>query len=138
MGQCVRARAETVHQQQADVRAAGFPKLENLADHQVEEIHAIADGEQAFRTLQTHAGAEAAIELDDDRLREKQGIGFSRRGDFLEGSKSLRRRDGVLGNHPRFIAAQGLVIPAEGTDRGVAHAGGGHLGFESVKVCHRC
>ena len=68
MLQCLMTGAEAVHQQQAHVRAAELAQIEDLTQHKIEEIHALADRQEALGPLQAHAGAQAAIEFDDNRL----------------------------------------------------------------------
>lgn len=46
------------------------------------------------------------------------------------------RFDALLGDHPRFLAAEGIVVAEESAARRLAHAGGEHLGFEFGKPTH--
>ena len=50
-----------------------FPQSGDLLRNEVEEGFAVFDFEEALGLLKTHAGAETAIELDDDGFAEKLG-----------------------------------------------------------------
>src|SRR5207249_234094 len=64
----VLARAEAVHQKQADARAKTLSQVQELVDNDVQESQIISYPEQALRFLEAHARAEPAIEFYDRRL----------------------------------------------------------------------
>ena len=71
------AGAKTIHQEQAHVFATDFAQVQNLVRHDVEKRRAIAHGQQALRSLQAHAGAKTAIELDHRDFSEQRRIDFA-------------------------------------------------------------
>ena len=68
MRQRVLAGVEAVHQQQSHIFPTGLSQVEDLSHHDVEEIRPVAHREKTFRRLQTHAGAQSAVELDHHHL----------------------------------------------------------------------
>ena len=70
----VLARAEAVHQEEAQVCARLRSGSQHLPGDQVEEGFAIAHNQKRFRLFQAHARAETPIKLQHNGLCKKSSI----------------------------------------------------------------
>ena len=107
---------------------------ERLPHHEIEEIHALAHGEQALRPQQTHPRSQTAVEFHDHRLPEQ--IRAVACGQFVRLRQITGGGDALLGDQPRLIAQQRLVVPFENSHRRIAHAGRPHLYLECIEIAH--
>ena len=58
--------AEAVHQAEARMPPGMLPQMQDLLGNQSQEAVPRSDGKQALGSLQSHAGAQATVELDGD------------------------------------------------------------------------
>ena len=99
------ARAETIHQQEAHIRAGLLSGGEHLANDQVEESIPIAHRQEGFRLFQSHAGSQAAVELEHNGLGKHVAISLLLR-DLLIVGQLFNRMDRAFRNQAAFIACQ--------------------------------
>ncbi len=131
--QAVGLGSEAVHQHQRHrVTCPGGQGLHLAGDH-VEEGQGAADRQQRFGAVETHAGAEAAVELDQHRPRQREFAGCPERLEVVARREGEDWRDRVARQEAVVPPGNPFQVEEEGADRGLrlatsAHGGGGRLG----------
>ncbi len=86
-GECVGLGAEAVHQEEGKRDAEGFAGVQHLAGDEVEEGEAVFHGEQGLCLVEAHAGSQAAVEFENDGLRQRALTSGAVDGCFCGGGK---------------------------------------------------
>jgi hypothetical protein len=125
--------AEGVEEQQREADAVAPAQRPHLGDHQLEERAAVARLHQRLRAVEAHARAQAAVELDHDRV----GEGVRRRlRQVLEPRHIGDRLELAAGQRSRRSFGDFAELAPEHRDRGIGHAGVAHLGFGCLQSVH--
>mmetsp|Transcript_77956 Transcript_77956/g.241632 ORF Transcript_77956/g.241632 Transcript_77956/m.241632 type:complete len:486 (+) Transcript_77956:199-1656(+) len=118
-GQGVGGRRERVHEHELEVHLVGLLHGCHLLGGQVQEAVAIGDGEEGLGLVQAHAGPQAAVQLQDDRLGEQRGV--LRDGELLEPGQGIHAVERALrDHHVRARDEHGEVVLESGDRRLVA------------------
>ena len=135
--QRVRGGAEAVHEDQRQRRAVLSAQVQDLARDHVEERQPATHAQQRLRAGHAHGGAEAAVELDHDRLAD--GVGRDLVADLDVGERlHVERLDVLLGDHAGLAVLDLPVVVREDLDRQLVHACVPHLVLGSPEPlrCH--
>ena len=109
-------RAEGVHQHERQLDAPPLAQREHLQGDDVEEGQAVPDLERRLRAGHAHAGAEAAVELDDGGLRQRRAGLLVGDLHLAEGLDVAERLDGVLRDRSLRPGLQLLEVVREDTN----------------------
>jgi hypothetical protein len=91
----------------------------------------------AFRSLQAHARAEAAIELDHHHLAEAGGVRLhGGGGQFRPVDQPASRSDGRFLDQPGFLTHESTKVPPKRFNGGTRHAGRFHFCFNGREIAH--
>ena len=117
VGQRVRAGGERIHQQKAHRRAGDGAQMLHLPDDQIQERILSFYFQQAFRLLEAHARAEAAVELDayatGNQVLVRRGGGGR---DVLPVFHLVGGQDVRFRNHAGVVGNKGFVTTGESVD----------------------
>ena len=137
-GAGVLAGGEGVHEEKVDMGLGFGAESGDLLCDEVEEGLSVFDLEETFCLLQTHAGAEAAVELDDHGLVEKGHVPFG----MLAGDRQVIGNIGggvdcLLAHEALVAGAQEVESAFEGSDCSFSETGRFHLFTKRRKITHR-
>src|SRR5215831_6201982 len=62
----VAAGAEAVHQEEAKRHFVMLAKVQHLSNYEVEKSESLLDRQQGFGSFESHAGAQATVQLQND------------------------------------------------------------------------
>jgi hypothetical protein len=116
---------EAVHQHECKVGLVLRAHRANLLGDQVEEGVVAFDGQQRLGLVESHAGAEAAVELEHQRLLQERRVGLN--VERVHVRERVDRRDAALGDHGRSARDEDAVVVLECGDRRLVQPLGRHL-----------
>lgn len=123
---------EAVHQQEGQGRAGAAAQKFHLADDDVQKAEAVFGDHQGFGLVESHAGAEAAVEADDDGAGDG---GFAFGGEFVEVLQAGEWRqlaECCAGDDAQVAVAPAAAIVDEGFRDQRRRAVGGHTGADVI------
>mmetsp|Transcript_11641 Transcript_11641/g.31335 ORF Transcript_11641/g.31335 Transcript_11641/m.31335 type:complete len:782 (-) Transcript_11641:241-2586(-) len=113
-------RGERVHKHELNLGLELLVHGPHLLGDQVQETVALRDGQERLRLVETHASAEASIQLQNDRLLEQRRIGLDL--DLLVVHEALDGVDRGLRDHDVGAGGQHAEVVLEGGDGGLVAA----------------
>lgn len=113
---------EAVHEQQGEGGVVFAAEVEDLAADEVEEGEAVFDGEEGLGAVESHAGAEATVEFDEEGVGKGAASGGFGGVEVGEGGDVVEGFEGGDGDGGGLAVADALDLAAEGPDEEVGSA----------------
>jgi len=114
------------------------PQVEHLPGDEVEKGQALLHGQEAFRAIEPHTGAQPAIEFHQQRLPQQFRVRNHIPGNLVPRWQVWHGLNLAFGNHSGFAGNKARIMMVKGCDCRLAHAGLAHPALKLGKktLCH--